>query len=271
MRNRRVLAFILSLAIVCGLTGAAFAAESTFDSVKKRGTLVAGVKFDAPPFGFVNESGKNVGFDIDIAKHIAEKLGVKLELKQVTSKTRIPMLQDGQIDLAICTMTHQRQRDEVIDFSITYFMDGQKLLVKKGSGIRSVKDLAGKAVATAQGSTSELNIKKAQPKARVLTFQEYPQAFLALQQGKVQAVTTDSTILLGLKAGRPGYEIVGKAFSSEPYAIGVRENDSKWRDSLNFILQEMWRDGTYRKVYEKWFGPSSKYELASDYEIELWP
>jgi polar amino acid transport system substrate-binding protein len=260
----------LTLALLVSLAVGA-AADSTFDAVKKRGTLIAGVKFDAPPFGFVDENGKNVGFDIDIARYIAERLNVKLELKQVTSKTRIPMLQDGQVDMAICTMTHQRQRDEAIDFSITYFMDGQKLLVKKGSGVKSVKDLAGKAAATAQGSTSEGNIKRAQPTARVVTFQEYPQAFLALQQGKVQAVTTDSTILLGLKAGNPEYEIVGKAFSSEPYAIGMRENDSKWRDAINFALQDMWRDGTYRKVYEKWFGPGSKYELESDWEIELWP
>jgi polar amino acid transport system substrate-binding protein len=101
--------------------------------------------------------------------------------------------------------------------------------------------------------------KKSQPGARIVTFQEYPQAFLALQQGKVQAVTTDSTILLGLKAGNPAYEIVGKAFSAEPYAIGVRENDSKWRDTINFALMDMWKDGSYKKVYDKWFGDGSKY------------
>lgn len=270
---RRLHWFTLVLVVLCltGLVAGAAAADSTFDAVKKRGVLVAGVKFDAPPFGFVDEAGKNVGFDIDIVKYIADRLGVKLELKQVTSKTRIPMLQDGQVDLAICTMTHQRARDEAIDFSITYFMDGQKLLVKRGSSIKSTKDLAGKAVATAQGSTSEINIKRAQPGARIVTFQEYPQAFLALQQGKVQAVTTDSTILLGLKAGNPAYEIVGKAFSAEPYAIGVRENDSKWRDTVNFALMDMWKDGSYKKVYEKWFGDGSKYELPSDYELEVWP
>lgn len=271
MKKRGLWVIGLTLALLVAAAAAAVAAESTYDVVKKRGALIAGVKFDAPPFGFVDESGKNVGFDIDIAHYIASKLGVKLELKQVTSKTRIPMLQDGQVDMAICTMTHQQKRDEAIDFSITYFMDGQKLLVKKGSKVKSVKDLAGKAVATAQGSTSEANIKRAQPKARVVTFQEYPQAFLALQQGKVQAVTTDSTILLGLKAGHSDYQIVGKAFSSEPYAIGVRENDSKWRDAINFALMDMWRDGTYRKVYEKWFGEGSKYELATEWEIELWP
>lgn len=270
MKRRGLWTIILTLTLLATLVAGA-AAESTLDVVKKRGTLIAGVKFDAPPFGFVDEKGANVGFDIDIVRYIADKLGVKLELKQVTSKTRIPMLQDGQVDLAICTMTHQRGRDEAIDFSITYFMDGQKLLVKKGSGIKTTKDLAGKAVATAQGSTSEINIKRAQPNARVVTFQEYPQAFLALQQGKVQAVTTDSTILLGLKAGNPDYEIVGPAFSAEPYAIGVRENDSKWRDTINFTLQDMWRDGNYKKVYEKWFGEGSKYELPTDYEIELWP
>lgn len=268
---RKILSLLVAFALMLTAVVATAADKSTYDTVKSKKTLVAGVKFDSPPFGFVNDKGDTVGFDIDIVKYIADKLDVKLQMKQVTSKTRIPMLQDGQVDLVIATMTHQKARDEAIDFSITYFMDGQKLLVKKGGGIKTVKDLDGKAVATAQGSTSEINIKKAAPGARVVTFQEYPQAFLALQQGKVQAVTTDSTILLGLKAGNNQYEIVGKAFSIEPYGIGVRENDSDWRDAINLALMDMWADGSYEKVYNKWFGDGSTYELKSDYEIERWP
>jgi polar amino acid transport system substrate-binding protein len=97
-------------------------------------------------------------------------------------------------------MTRQCRPRGVIDFSITYFMDGQKLLVKKGSKIKSYKDLAGKKVGTAKGSTSEINIKKAQPNCTVLSFEGYPEAFLALKQGKVAAATTDSVILVGVKA-----------------------------------------------------------------------
>ncbi|MBO8126642.1 MAG: ABC transporter substrate-binding protein [Firmicutes bacterium] len=261
-------ALTLVLALGMGLTAIA-APQNTLEKVKSTGKLVAGVKFDAPPFGFVDESGKVVGFDIDVAQYIADYLGVELELKQVTSKTRIPMLTEGTVDMVVATMTHQKARDENIDFSITYFFTGQRLLVKKGSGIKSVEDLAGKTVSTVQGSTSEHNIAKAQPKAKILTFQEYPQAFLALQQGRAQAMTTDASILAGFV--KEGYEIVGPFIAPEPYGIGVRENDSDFRDAINFALMEMWETGVYKKVYNKWFGPNSDYPIPLGGEIEVWP
>ena len=203
---------VAAVAVVFCL-GALSAQAGKLEEIKERGVLVCGAKDAVVPFGYVDEETKQlVGFDIDICRAIADNLGVKLELKPVTSATRIPMLVQGSIDLAAATMTHKFARDEQIDFSITYFPDGQKILVKKGSGINSAADLAGKKVATAKGSTSEKNIKQAQPDCTVLSFEGYPQAFLALQQGKAVAVTTDSSILLGLKnsAENPDdWEIVG--------------------------------------------------------------
>lgn len=263
------LAVIIALGLV--LSQASSSLPSTLDEVKKRGLLVAGVKFDSPPFGFIDRNGQNAGFEIDLARYLAESLGVRLKLVQVTSKTRIPLLLNGHVDLLIATMTHQRERDRVIDFSITYFRDGQRLLVKKGSGIKSYRDLAGKVVATVQGSTSERNIAKVQPAATILAFQEYPQAFLALRQGKAQAVTTDSLILLGLKRADPDYEIVGEYFSTEPYATGIRENDSKWRDSINFALMDWWASGGYRRAFTRWFGPGTDYETELNFQMEVWP
>ncbi|MEE8448243.1 MAG: ABC transporter substrate-binding protein [Thermodesulfobacteriota bacterium] len=263
----------ISLVVVLGLMllGVSALGASRLDMVKKRQALIAGVKFDAPPFGFVDRRGRNVGFEIDLARYLAKRLGVKLKLVQVTSKTRILLLINGHVDLLIATMTHKRERDRVIDFSITYFLDGQKLLVKKNSRIKTTRDLAGRVVATVQGSTSERNIAKAQPKVRILTFQEYPMAFLALRQGKADAVTTDSTILLGLKKGDRNYEIVGDFFSSEPYGIGVPENDSKWRDYINFALMDWWDSGQYQRTYAKWFGPASDYRMDLTFEMEVWP
>lgn len=263
----------LTLALCLSLGGLAQAGK--LDEIKTRGKLIAGVKDSTVPFGYVDEASKQlVGFDVDICKYIADKLGVQLELLPVTSATRIPMLTQGSVDLAAATMTHKYERDEVIDFSITYFMDGQKLLVKKGSGIKSVADLTGKKVGTAKGSTSEKNVAFANPKCTVLSFEGYPQAFLALKQGKVEAVTTDSTILLGLKGSDPdpaAWEIVGAAFSAEPYGIGVPENDSDFRDFVNRSLAEMWVSGEYKKIYEKWFGKDTKYYLPLDWQMELWP
>ncbi|MGC9325701.1 MAG: ABC transporter substrate-binding protein [Desulfomonilia bacterium] len=254
-------------------TGAAFADD--LEDIKAKGVLVAGVKDAVVPFGYVDEQTKElVGLDVDICREIANKLGVKLELKPVTSATRIPQISEGMVDIAACTMTHKLSRDDVIDFSITYFMDGQKLLVKKGSGIKSYKDLAGTKVGTAKGSTSEKNIAAVQPNCTVLSFEGYPQAFLALKQGKVAAVTTDSVILVGLKGSDENpekWEIVGDFFSDEPYGIGLRENQSNLRDFINRSLMEMWRDGTYRKLYDKWLGPDTKYYMPLTWTMETWP
>lgn len=254
---------------------AAKAAGGKLEQIKQRGVLIAGVKDAVVPFGFVDEkTNKLVGMDIDLCQAVADKLGVKLELKPVTSATRIPMLAQGSVDILAATMTHKFERDEVIDFSITYFMDGQKLLVKKNSGIKSAADLAGKKVGTAKGSTSEQNIKNAQPECTVLSYEGYPQAFLAMNQGMVAAVTTDSTILLGLKnsaANPDDYEIVGGFISDEPYAMGVPENDSDFRDFVNKTLADLWTSGEYQKIYTKWFGPDTKYYLPLDWKMEVWP
>lgn len=267
--------FLTVLALVLAVCVASMAHAGKLDDIKQRGKLICGVKDAVVPFGYVDEkTNQIVGMDIDVCKYIADKLGVGLELKPVTSATRIPMVAQGSIDIAAATMTHKYSRDDVIDFSITYFMDGQKLLVKKGGGIKSVADLAGKKVGTAKGSTSEKNIKTAQPQCKVLSFEGYPQAFLALKQGKVKAVTTDSTILLGLRNSDPNpeqWEIVGDYISAEPYGLGLVENDSDFRDFVNKSLAEMWVSGDYQKTYNKWFGPDTKYYLPLQWQMEIWP
>ncbi|MGE4506431.1 MAG: ABC transporter substrate-binding protein [Desulfovibrionaceae bacterium] len=260
------------LALVLALVFSVSAANAgKLEDIKAKGVLTAGVKDSVFLFGFIDpKTNELAGFDVDICKEIAKKLGVAVEFKTVTSKNRIPMLAQGSVDMLAATMTHKFERDDKIDFSITYFMDGQKLLVKKGSGIASTADLAGKKVGTVKGSTSEKNIAAAQPDANVISFDEYPQAFLALKQGKVVAVTTDSGILAGLKASDDnpeGWEIVGDFFSSEPYGLGLPENDSDFRDFVNKSLQQMWLDGTYAALFKKWMG----YDLPDTWEMELWP
>jgi polar amino acid transport system substrate-binding protein len=266
--------FVLSLMIVLGvfLTSAS---AGTIEKIKERGALIAGVKDAVIPFGYIDaETNQLVGFDIDICRAIAKNLGVELKLKPVTSATRIPMLAQGSIDLAAATMTHKFAREDSIDFSITYFMDGQKILVKKDSGIKSVADLAGKKVGTSKGSTSEKNIKEAQPECNVLSFEGYPQAFLALRQGKVSAVTTDSGILVGLKNSAPDpedYVIAGDFIAAEPYGLGLPENDSDFRDLVNRTLVDLWNTGEYLKIYNKWFGPKTNFYLPLTWKMEIWP
>ena len=150
---KKILALALTVAFVAGLAGIALA-EDTYDIVKKKGVLVVGVKDATPGFGYIDPKTREiVGYDCDFGAYIAKKMGVKLELKGVTSAARIPQLQAGNVDLVIATLTWTAERAKQVDFSYTYLLTGQKFLVKKGT-VKSLADLDGKKIGTAKGSTS---------------------------------------------------------------------------------------------------------------------
>ena len=233
--------------------------EKTLSAIKDRDKLVVGVKFDTKLFGLQNPAtGEVEGFDIDIAKALAKKvLGdeTKVEFKEVTSKTRIPLLQNGEIDLIIATMTITEERKEQVDFSDVYFEAGQSLLVKKGSPITSIDDLvAGTKVLAVKGSTSAQNIKEKAPEATVLELENYQDAFTALKAGQGDALTTDNAILLGMQQQDPSYELVGGTFTDEPYGIAIRKGDTEFVDTVNSLLKEMKESGEYDRLYKEWMG-----------------
>jgi polar amino acid transport system substrate-binding protein len=260
------------------LFASAAMAGPTYDKVMKEKVIVAGIMTDTIPGAFYNEKGDWVGFDVDIAEEIAKRMGCKLKRVVVNNKTRIAFVQQGRIDMSVANMTHKRERDKSIDFSITYFFDGQKILAPKGK-YTSHKDFVGKKIATMQGTTSEVNLKNLLKKLgdpnyekNVISYQKESEAYQALKLGRVAAWSTDSTILLGYAAKEPGqYELVGDFFSDEPYGIGLPEDDSDWRDAVNFAIQDMWLDGTYMKIYNKWYGPSTPYSFPMTEKIEIWP
>lgn len=253
------------LAVCAMLAVPAAQAQTGVDTIKERGKLIAGVKFDTPPFGFMDNNNEVTGFDVDLVKEVAKALDVDVEFVQVTSPTRIPMLSAGNVDMVAASMTHTRERDKVIDFSITYYTGGQSLLVKKGSDIQSIEDLAGKQVSVQQGTTLEQTIGEVAPDADVVSFKDYNSAWLALRQGRVDALTGSLNILQGFAKDSDEFEIVGERFSTEPFGMGVAEGDSTLRDQINFTLQDLWESGRYQELYTKWFG------MEPDVAIEIWP
>ena len=266
---KRCVTILLAMALVSALCGVA-AAGDTLADVKQKGVLVAGVKDSLPPFGYVDEQTRQIiGYDIDFVKAIADKLGVKLELKPVTSASRMPQLTEGNIDIIAATMTKTPERAQQIDFSITYFATGQKFLVKKGT-VKTLADLEGKKIGTAKGSTSEQNVAKSLPTATVLSFDDYPQAFLALQQGKVFAVTTDESILAGIRGKAPNkdeFEIPDVQISDEPYGLGMRKGDKAFVDFVNETVLELEKTGKAKEIFNKWFGPDTTTPLKRSFTI----
>lgn len=250
---------ILSLLVALTASGCGDKATNTLDAIKKRGKVIAGVKYDTKLFGLQDPAtGKVEGFDIDIAKALAKKvLGdeTKVELKEVTSKTRIPLLQNGDIDLIIATMTINEERKQQVDFSDVYFEAGQSLLVKKGSPIQGLESLTKDSkVLAVKGSTSAKNIREKAPDATVLEFENYQDAFTALKAGQGDALTTDNAILLGMQQQDSNYVLVGGNFTDEPYGIAIRKGDTAFVDTVNELLKEMKENGEYDKLYEQWMG-----------------
>jgi polar amino acid transport system substrate-binding protein len=261
---RKIGRFLLALSMVAVLCSAALAGD-TLAEVKKKGVLVAGVKDSLPPFGSVDpDTKKFLGYDIDFVNYIAKKLGVKVEYKPVSSANRIAMLMEGRVDLLACTMTKTPERAKQIDFSYTYFLTGQKFLTKKGT-VKALKDFDGKRIATAKGSTSEQNVTMEVPSAIVLSLDDYPQGILALQQGKVAAVSTDESILSGQlgmlerkRATRGKYEIPDLQISMEPYGLGIRKGSPDFLKFVNDTLLEMEKNGEAKRIFQRWFGPNSE-------------
>lgn len=283
MKVRLTKVALSALALMILMAGSSWAG-TTYNKVAKAGKVDVGLMYNSIPAAFFDEKNEWVGFDIDMATEVVKRIGASMGTElainkvKVNNKTRISFLTSGRIDLSVANMTHKRERDKSIDFSITYFFDGQKVMTKKGKYM-SPKDLVGKRVCAMQGTTSEKNLvsllkslgdKNAEK--NVISFQTAPDCFLALAQGKVEAWSTDSTILLGFSAKQPGkFELIGDFISDEPYGMGLPEDDSKWRDAVNFAIQDIWNDGTYMKIYNKWYGPDTPYYFPMTAKVELWP
>ena len=224
-----------------------------------------GVKFDQPGFGLKNPTTNEVeGFDIEVAKLIAaaifggepDEQDDKIEFIESVSKNREPFIQEGRVDIVIATYTINDARKQVIDFAGPYFVAKQDIMVMKDNDdIKSVEDLNGKKVCTAKGSTSEKNVRAKAPEAEVVLFDVYSQCAEEMTNGRVDAVTTDNTILAGLVDASNGeYKLVEAPFSDEPYGIGLTKGDQEFRDFLNDTLEELYESGDWAEAFEATLG-----------------
>ena len=236
--------FLMVAVLILGLAGIS-AAEPTLEKIKNTGVFTVGSRSGSPPFGYINKQNEWVGFSIDLArlvhKNIEKKLGqsVKFELKESTPATRIPLLSSMAVDLIAGTMTDTRARRESVDFSLTFFVTGAQFMVKKGSPIREIKDIAGKRIGAQQGSTNERELRARYPQAVLVVFPDQPAGFTAMTQGKVDAYTNDGIQLWGLKMKAPkpkDWEVVGEWYTYEPYGMAMRKNDSDFRQVVNVAL-----------------------------------
>jgi len=261
---KRWVTMFLMLAVAAAVALPAAAQEGTLDKIKRTGVLTIGTRTGSPPFAYIDKSNNWVGFTIDLVEQLVKPAvekevgkAIKIEKKESTPPTRIPLLTSNAVDLIAGTMTDTPQRRESVDFSLTFFYTGAQFMVKKGSPIKSINDIGGKRVAAQQGSTNAKIIREKVPTAQLREFPDQPAAFQALVQGQVDAYTNDGIQLYGLKAKSPkpdDWDVVGDFYSEEPYGMAMRKGDAKFKAAVDAGLKNGFESGKYFDLYEKWFG-----------------
>jgi ABC-type amino acid transport substrate-binding protein len=232
-----------------------FPADTTLGKIQRKGEITIGVKYDVPPFGFLNPRTDEVeGFDVDMGRFIAEELGVEPRFIEAISDNRIPFLERGTVDLILSTMTINAERDREIDFSEPYYIAEGRILVPKGSDIKGLQDLNGKSVCTALGSTYEETIRERAPDADLRLVDTYSECLELLQNGAIDAISTDDVILTGMIIQDDSLQMVGDRLTVEPYGVGIQEGDKQMKRFVDGVLRQVEQDGRWEETYQKWVG-----------------
>jgi glutamate/aspartate transport system substrate-binding protein len=254
------------VAAACAVAGTAHA-EDTLKKIKDSGAITEGVRESSGALAFTLGDGKYTGFHYDVCAHIIadiqKQLGLaKLEVKYqpVTSQNRIPLVQNGTVDLECGSTTNNATRQKDVAFAPTMYVEEVRIATKKSSGIKSIADLNGKTVATTTGTTSVQLLRKNKRAAgmdfKELNGKDHSDSFLLLESGRADAFVMDGQILAGLisKSKNPAdYAIVGEVLSVEPIAIMYRKDDPAFKKAVDDSVRNMIKSGEVAKLYDKWF------------------
>ncbi|MGH8893091.1 MAG: glutamate ABC transporter substrate-binding protein [Actinomycetes bacterium] len=238
---------------------AEFKAGTTMAKLADKGKITIGTKFDQPLFGLRGPTGEPEGFDVEIGKIIAAKLGIepdKIKWVESVSANREPFIQDGKVDIVVATYTINDERKAVVDFAGPYFVAGQTILVKEANtDINGPDDLAGKTVCSVEGSTPAANMEANYPDVKLELTDAYSNCLEPLRNDQVDAITTDNVILAGFVEQNEGeFKLAGEPFTEEPYGIGLKKGDKAFRTFINDTLEESYEDGSWAEAWEKTAG-----------------
>ena len=266
-------AMVLSLAACGGAKTETTAAETTAEKKEETttagttaaetaeaagGTLIVGFDQDFPPMGFVGDNGEYTGFDLDLAKEVASRLGLEYKAQPIAWDSKDMELESGNIDCIWNGFTITGREDDYI-WTTPYMANKQVFVVANDSDIKSQADLAGKVVEVQADSSAEAALKENQDLAntfgQLLTTPDYNTAFMDLEQGAVDAVAMD-VIVAGyqIKQRNADFKILDDSLSEEEYGVGFKKGNTELRDKVQATLEEMAADGTLKSISEKWFG-----------------
>jgi polar amino acid transport system substrate-binding protein len=268
MRRVRLASFVAAISAALLMPAVA----DRLDEVKARGTLIVGVSDTTPPFSFKKPSeSANVGYDIDMVRAVAKRMGVAVETVSLSSAERIPLIQQGKIDFAATSMTRTPARLKEVDFSYIYFVTPHAVIVKKSSGITSVHQLAGRKASSASTSTAGDNLKEAEPKVEIVYVRDYAVAFDMLKDGMVDAFPTDESVLHAIvqQDGHPDdYVFLSDFTKSRNVGFAMKKDEPRFKDAVNRALLEVESSGEAAKIFDAWFGPNSEQPMVRKFKIQ---
>jgi len=243
-------------------------AGKVLERIRETGTITAGTRKDAVPFGFIDKDGKWVGYSLDILelirKQTEKQLGkpIQLKLVEATPENRFEKIKNGSIDIECASTTFTWERTKQVDFSVSYFADGTKILTNKNSGLNSLESLSGRRIGVIMNTTNEKAVKLQQPAAQLIPVQNQADGLAKLEKGEIEAFAGDGIVLEGIrqKAKNASDFVVVPEFpyQYESYACSLPKDDSDWRNLVNYSLIQFMEGVVSDQpasvaIYEKWF------------------
>lgn len=230
-----------------------------YDEILKRDYIKVGINTEAKPFGFIDKDGTVQGYDADLARYVAQYIlhdPAKVRFISVTPSNRMLKVSTDEVDIVIATMTITPQRKEIIDFSVPYDTAGQALLVKSSSKITTLGELTDQNIGVVWGTTAEKSLLNLLPNAHVVGFKSYKDAYKALKNGQINAITSDDTILSGFALVDKEVKLLPKRYSREPYGMGFKKSKTtyKFRQKVDEAILDMKQKNVINRLHKKWLG-----------------
>ena len=258
---KKVTLFVCALAALAVFAGCSKkeAGDNSLEALKSRGEFILGLDDSFPPLGFRDSSNEIVGFDIDLAKEVSSRLGVKFRAQPINWDSKEQELATGNIDCIWNGLTMTEERKAALSFSKPYLKNAQVLVVKKNSGIKKLSDMAGKKVGLQAGSSASDAVEASPDFKRsvksIIEFKDNIMALNDLEIGGVDGVVMDLIVAnYAIKTSGKPFEVLSEGLSPEEYGIAFRKGDVKLTNEVQKILEAMAADGTVAKIAEKWFG-----------------
>jgi polar amino acid transport system substrate-binding protein len=250
--GRKTVLTAIAAVLALGFAASDVAAQ-TLDAIRERGKIIVGIQGDNPPFGFLDTSGANDGYDADLARLFAESIGVDIEFTIVTNQNRIAALETGRVDALFATLGMSAERAKSLQYAQPYAEDTMPVIASIDSAIAGPEGLAGVSIGVPKGSSQETTVAASAPTANMLSFDDDSANIQALLSGQVDAIAANQFAIGRIEAQAPGVYEEKFILSKNYKGVGTRLGDVEINAAVNAFFEDVTASGKLDELYQKWF------------------